>query len=269
MTPELKRQPWVQLRTLERAEVLLILPCNAAASVGNYFRAEVYRKSGWNTWREADFLFRELREQGRVAFAAVDSSILETTPDDPRGAIVLETEMHRAKSPDGADWGAPSWRWFRPHKAGRWTTLEDLTEALIRGVRRVESLGIRHVIALVNPRAYFLALAAAVAERGLLDHWVLFRVPAHPRHLIPAVRAIEPVVRGVAHGATVPGQVYALPTLSHALRREAVGYHDPLPLRWRSWGRVPSERVVRRSWAGLETALAQREVCDDTETGQG
>ena len=35
--------------------------------------------------------------------------------------------MERAKSPDGEDWGASSWRWFRPTKAGRWTAL-----ALIR-----------------------------------------------------------------------------------------------------------------------------------------
>src|SRR5512137_3205321 len=188
--PKSERHPWVQLRTLERAQVLLILPCNAAACVGNYFRAEVYRKSGWNTWREADFLLRDLRVEGRVAFAAVDSSILETAPDDPRGAIVLETEMERAKNPDGEDWGAPSWRWFRPTKAGRWTTLENLTDALVRGVRRVERLGIPHVIALVNPRAYFLALAAAVAECGLLDRWLLFHIPAHPRHLVPAVRTI-------------------------------------------------------------------------------
>ncbi len=102
----------------------------------------MYRKGGWNTWREADYLLRDLREDGRVAFAAVDSSILETAPDDPRGAIVLETEMHRAKSPDGDDWGAPSWRWFRATRAGRWTALQTLTGTLIRGVRRVEGLGI-------------------------------------------------------------------------------------------------------------------------------
>jgi len=42
----LRRDPWVQLTNLRRAEVLLILPCNAAACVGNYFRAEAYRKSG-------------------------------------------------------------------------------------------------------------------------------------------------------------------------------------------------------------------------------
>jgi len=33
-------RPWIQLRDLRRAQVLLILPCNAAACVGNYFRAE-------------------------------------------------------------------------------------------------------------------------------------------------------------------------------------------------------------------------------------
>jgi hypothetical protein len=107
-------RPWIQLRDLRRAQVLLILPCNAAACVGNYFRTDVYRKSGWNTWLEADLLLWDLRQQGKVAFAAVDSSILETAPDDPRGVIVLEIEMQRAKSPDGEDWGTPSWQWFRP-----------------------------------------------------------------------------------------------------------------------------------------------------------
>ena len=43
------KPPWVELHSFAHAQVLLILPCNAAACVGNYFRAEVYRKSGWNT----------------------------------------------------------------------------------------------------------------------------------------------------------------------------------------------------------------------------
>jgi hypothetical protein len=96
----LRRNPWVKLRSLDGIQVLLILPCNAAACVGNYFRAEVYQNSAWNTWREADLLLRDLREERKIAFAAVDSSILETAPEDPCGAIVLENEMHRPKSPD-------------------------------------------------------------------------------------------------------------------------------------------------------------------------
>ena len=244
MTPAPTRQPWVQLRTLERAQVLLILPRNAAACVGNYFRAEVYRKSGWNTWREADLLLRDLREQGRVAFAAVDSSILETAPDDPRGAIVLENEMDRAKSPDGEDWGAPSWRWFRPTTAGRWTALENLTDALVRGVQRVEGLGIPHVIALVNPRAYFLALAAAVAECHVLDRWVLFRVPAHPRHLRLAARIVAAVVRHTMEGARMPGGIVGVQALLPALRGECPRYRESLPPRWRLFV-PPPQRIIR------------------------
>jgi hypothetical protein len=246
-----RRDPWVQLKNLHRAEVLLLLPCNAAACVGNYFRAEVYRDSGWNTWREADWLLRDLREQARVAFAAVDSSILETAPDDPRGAIVLETEMERATSPDGEDWGTPSWRWFRPTRVGRWTALKDLTEALIRGVRRIEGLGIPHVIALVNPRGYFLALAAAVAECGLLEQWTLFHVPAHPRHLVEGVRQIAPIVRAAAEGVHHAGGIYTIPVLLPALRDETCRYRDRLPPRWRPWGEVPTQRAAERAWTSL------------------
>ena len=246
-----RRDPWVQLTDLRRAEVLLILPCNAAACVGNYFRAEVYRASGWNTWREADALLRDLREESRVAFAAVDSSILETAPQDPRGAIVLETEMERAASPDGEDWGAPSWRWFRPTRARRWSVLESLTEALVRGVSRVESLHIPRVIALVNPRGYFLALAAAVAECGLLDRWILFHVPAHPRHLLEGVQLIGPVVRAAVEGAHHAGGIYAVPALLPALRGETCEYRDRLPPRWRPWGEVPTRRAAERGWTTL------------------
>ncbi|HEX7549389.1 MAG TPA: hypothetical protein VF579_02325 [Candidatus Methylomirabilis sp.] len=234
---------WVELRSLSHAWILLILPCNAAACVGNYFRAEVYRESGWNTWREADYLLRDLREQGRVAFAAVDSSILETAPEDPRGAIVLETEMDRATSPDGEDWGAPSWRWFRPTRAGRWTALETLTKALVRGVRRIEALGFPQIIALVNSRGYFLALAAAVAECGLMDRWTLFRVPAHPRYLGQAVRVIVPVIRHAVEGARMPGGIVGIPALLPALRREAAQYREPLPPRWRPWAEPPRRPI--------------------------
>ena len=245
------RHDWIELHDLRRAQALLILPCNAAACVGNYFCAEVYRKTGWNTWREADLLLRDLREQGRVAFAAVDSSVLETAPQDSRGAIVLETEMHRAQSPDGSDWGTPCWRWFRPTRAGQWTALDALTAALVEGVQRVESLGVPRVVALVNPRAYFLALAAAVAECGLLDRWLLFHVPAHPRYLLGGIRAVAPIVRAAARGVELPGGLYSIPALLPALRDETRRYGDRLPPRWKAWGRVPTARTAERAWAAL------------------
>jgi hypothetical protein len=162
----------------------------------------------------------------------------------------LETEMERVTSPDGEDWGAPSWRWFRPTRAGRWTALARLTEALERGVRRIESLHVPHVIALVNPRAYFLALAAAVAECGLLDRWILFRAPAHPRHLIVAIREVAPLVRSAA-GMELAGGIYPIPTLLPAIRHESQLYRDAPPPRWRSWGRLPEVRRAQIHWATL------------------
>ncbi len=242
------KRPWNQLRDLSNAQAIVILPCNAAACVGNYFHAETYRANGRNTWREADFALRDLRKKGLLLFAAVDSSTLETQPEDSRGAIVLETEMHRVRNPDGEDWGAPSWRWFRPTASGKWTYLEELTAALVRGVRRVESLGISQVLALVNPRGYFMALAAAAHHCGVLGKWTLFRVPAHPRHLPAAVKEITPFARFAASGGHLPGGIYHLPKLLPSLKKEATAYHDDLPEPFRQFDRLPTIQAAERRW---------------------
>jgi len=246
------KRPWNQLRDLRNARAMLILPCNAAACVGNYFHAEIYRANGRNTWREADAALQGPREKGLVVFAAVDSSILETQPEDPRGAIVLETEMHRAGNPDGEDWGAPCWRWFRPSASGAWTHLEELAKALVRGIRRVEGLGMKQVLALVNPRAYFLALAASAHECGVLEKWLLFRVPAHPRHLPSAVQEVAPLVRFAASGGSLPGGVYHLPKLLPDLHKESMAYRDDLPEPYRKFNRLPEIKEAKKRWEVLE-----------------
>jgi len=252
------KHSWIQLRDLRKAKVLLILPCNAAACLGNYFRAEVYTRREWNTWREADANLRDVRGEGWVAFAAVDSSTLETQPADSRGAIVLETEMSRARNPEGEDWGPPSWRWFRPTPAGHWTNLGALTEALVKGVRRVEGMGFTQVLSLVNPRAYFLALAAAVSKSGSMDRWVLFRVPAHPRYLLPAVRQVVPFVRAAAQGSNLRGGVYPIPPLYPILQREAKTYRHSLPKPWQECNRLLSVREVKMRWQSLITRTERR-----------
>ena len=232
------KSSWIQLRNLKNARILLILPCNAAACIGNYFRAETYSKNGWNTWREADILLRELRKRGQVAFAAVDSSTLETEPRGSKGAIVFETEMDRAKNPTGKDWGAPSWRWFRPTPAGNCKYLEELTEALVKGVRRVEKMGFSQVFAVVNPRGYFLSLAAAVDKCGLLNKWVLFRVPSHPRHLLSAVRHVAPFVRAAAEGIKIKGGIYPITDLYPFMKKESKIYKDSLPHPWQKYNTI-------------------------------
>ena len=245
------KRVWVQLRSIKKAKVLLILPCNAGACVGNYFRADLHSPSRWNVWREADNKLRDLRKEGLVAFAAVDSSILETQPGDPRGAIVFETEMSRVRNPAGEDWGAPSWRFFRPSLGGRWTYLEELTEALVKGVRRVQNMDFSHVLTLVNPKGYFLSLVAAAKECGVLDHWVIFRLPAHPNYLLRAVRSIVPFAKAVAADHDLPGGVYLIPNLYPELLRESKTYRDTPPERWREGNLLPGIDEVNKYWTFL------------------
>lgn len=252
----MNEKSWVQLIDYRATRTIFILPCNAAACVGNYFRAEIYSKRGWNTWREADANLHDLRKKGRVGLAAVDSSTLETDPGDPRGAIVLETEMRRASNPTGEDWGAPSWRWFRPTKSGQWKNLDDLTDALVKGVRRVDGMGIENVFALINPRAYFLALAAAVNECGLREKWILFRIPAHPRHLIPAVKEVVPMIRAITVGeGKLNGGIYHIPKLYPFLKSEEAAYSHKLPKRWESYGILPKYNEVKITWASTKISM--------------
>ena len=252
--PFVDNQPWNQLRCIRNAKAMLILPCNAAACVGNYFRAEIYRANGRNTWREADIALHDLRKKGLVLFSAVDSSILETQPEDLRGAIVLETEMHRVRNPDGEDWGAPTWRFFRPSASGKWTHLVELTKALIRGIKRVENLGMNRVLTLVNPRAYFLALAAAAHQCGVLEKWTLFRIPAHPRYLPFAVQEIAPFVRFAASKDSLPaGGIYHLPKLLPNLKKETIAYRDKLPAPFRKFNRLPTIQEAVKRWEALDT----------------
>ena len=84
---------WEQLKRDDKAEVLLILPCNDGAAHGNYFVPLNPRKGDWNAWREADRLLSELRKEKTVMFAAVDSSTLEVEGEDGKGALVFVWEM--------------------------------------------------------------------------------------------------------------------------------------------------------------------------------
>jgi len=244
----IRKRSWIQLRNLKNVRILLILPCNAAACIGNYFYAETYSKNGWNTWREADMLLRDLREKGKVAFAAVDSSTLETEPKGSKGAIVFETEMNRAKNPTGKDWGAPNWRWFRPTTAGKCQYLEALTESLVKGIHRVEKMGFSQVFALVNPRGYFLSLAAAVDRCRLLNDWLLFRVPSHPRYLIPAVRQIAPIIHMASERKKLKGGIYPIPVLYPFIRKENKLYKDSLPKPWRKYTSLSNIGEIKTRW---------------------
>lgn len=248
----------MQLNDLKSARILLILPCNAAACIGDYFRAETYTKKGWNTWREADACLSDLRSRKLVAFAAMDSSTLETEPESSKGAIVFETEMDRAKNPTGKDWGAPNWYWFKPTRSGKCEYLEALTESLIKGIHRVEKMKFSKVFALVNPRGYFLSLAAAVDRCGLLNEWTLFRVPSHPRHLLSAVRQIAPFVCAAAEGNKIKGGIYPIPDLYPFMEREEKIYKKYIPAPWQQYSGLPNENDIKSKWIYLTSTLERK-----------
>jgi len=248
----------MQLQSLKNTQLLVILPCNAAACIGNYFRAETYTKKGWNTWKEADACLSDLRSKKIVAFAAVDSSTLETEPRGSKGAIVFETEMDRVKNPTGKDWGAPNWQWFKPTKSGKCEYLEALTESLVKGIQRVERMGFSQVFVLINPRGYFLSLAAAVDRCGLLNKWVLFRVPSHPRHLLSAVRQISPLVHAAAGGAKLKGGIYPIPVLYPFLQKENKTYKDFLPKPWKKYSGLSAENDIKTQWLNLTRVRKRR-----------
>ena len=203
-------------------------------------------------------LLRGLRKKGEVAFAAVDSSTLETEPVGSKGAIVFETEMNRVRNPSGEDWGAPSWGWFRPTAAGSCEYLEALTESLVKGVRRVEKMDFSQVLALVNPRGYFLSLAAAVDKCGLLNKWILFRVPSHPRHLLSAVRHMTPFVFAASEGKKLKGGIYPIPDLYPFLQKENKAYKDSLPKSWQKYSGLPSISEIRTRWRHLTSVLKKK-----------
>lgn len=246
------KNSWIQLRDFKKAKTLLILPCNASACIGNYFKAEYYSSRKWNTWREADSNLSDLRKKGIVGLAAVDSVTLETQPNDDRGAIVLETEMNRVKNDNGEDWGAPCWKWFRPTKSGKWNYLQELTDALVKGVKRVEGFGFSQVFTLVNLRGYFLALAAAIDKCNLSDKWVQFRVPAHLKYLLESVRQIAPIVRAACDGTKFKGGIYPIADSYSALLKESRVYRDKLPEPWRKSGRIQSVSEVKKCWEFLK-----------------
>ncbi len=242
----------MQLNDLKSARILLILPCNAAACTGDYFRAETYTKKGWNTWKEADACFSDLRRKKSVALAALDSSTLDTEPTGSKGAIVFETEMERAKNPTGKDWGAPNWHWFKPSRSGKCEYLKELTASLVNGIRRVEKMGFSQVFALVNPRGYFLSLAAAVDKCGLLNKWVLFQVPSHPRHLSFSVRQMAPFVYAASEGRKLKGGIYPIPDLYPSLQKENRVYKGCLPNPWQKYTDLPSIDEVKTRWQVLQ-----------------
>ncbi|MCX6759790.1 MAG: hypothetical protein NTW46_00405 [Candidatus Nealsonbacteria bacterium] len=116
-------------------------------------------------------------------------------------------------------------------------------------------MGFSQVFALVNPRGYFLSLAAAVDRCGLLNKWVLFRVPSHPRHLISAVRQITPFIHAAAEEEKLKGGIYPIPALYPFLRKESKVYKNILPQPWKKYSSLSDISGIKTRWLSLTGVL--------------
>ena len=120
-------------------------------------------------------------------------------------------------------------------------------------------MGFTQVFAVVNPRGYFLSLAAAVDKCGLLNKWILFQVPSHPRHLLSAVRQMTPFVYAASEGRKLEGGIYPIPEFYPSLKKENKAYKDSLPKPWRNYSGLPTIEEVKSKWQTLKEGKCQKE----------
>lgn len=223
---------WIQLKRNDKSDVLLILPCNDGAAHGNYFVPLNPREREWNAWREADKLLSELRKEKRVMFAAVDSSTLEVE-EDSKGALVFEYEMERVINPEGEDWGSPSWRWFNPKNSHGLEYLTTLTESLKKALSRTNTFG--KIFAVVNPRGYFLSLAAALHEQFLFGKTMMLEMPVHPNNLKVAITFISSFIQRYFSEGYFQGGIISHAALRQRITKESTAWKQNLPERWHYW----------------------------------
>jgi len=162
-------------------------------------------------------------------FAAVDSSTLEVE-DDGKGALVFEYEMERVINPEGEDWGSPTWRWFNPKYSSGLIELVSLTESLKKALSR--STQFKKLFAVVNPRGYFLSLAAALHELSLFSKTMMLEVPVHPNNLKASVKIISSFIQRYFSEGYFQGGIILHPGLLQRIAKELKSWKQNLPERW-------------------------------------
>jgi hypothetical protein len=99
-----------------------------------------------------------------------------------------------------------------------------------------------------------------VDKCGLLNKWILFRIPAHPRHLLPALRQIVPIVRAAADGKELKGGINAVPALYPFLEKESKLYKDSLPESWEKHNKLIRFNSVKKKWHFMNSKTILRGI---------
>lgn len=143
-------------------KILLVLPCNAGASKGNYFESGRFPYYA-NNWRKADTWLRNLRKD---IYLAAHSSVEFYFPDG-NGAFVFEHENQRVCSSD--DKGVPYMKEFSYDDKSLFyipKMVKDLEKGLDRALNQYK---FKKVICIDTPLAYKTSFYKAVSNLNLWD----------------------------------------------------------------------------------------------------
>ena len=111
--------------------------------------------------------------------------------------------------------------------------LISLTESLDKGLSRTNRF--KKIFAAVNPRGYFLSLAAALHERLLFDKTMMLEVPVHPNNLKASVKIISFFIHKYFSEGYFQGGVILHPSLLQRIARQSIKWKQNLPERWHCW----------------------------------
>lgn len=143
-------------------KILLVLPCNAGASKGNYFESGKFPYYA-NNWRKSDMWLRNLRKD--IYFAAHSS--VEFYFPDGNGAFVFEHENQRVCS--SVDKGVPYMKEFS-YNDNALFYIPKMVKDLEHGLHRAfNQYNFSKIICIDTPLAYKTSFCRAVSNLNLWD----------------------------------------------------------------------------------------------------
>jgi len=165
-------------------KVLIVLPCNSGAYIGNYWSK--------NNWKAVGKRLENLREH--INYAAVDC--IRAFHIDGKG-LVHEKENSIVKGYDEH----PSWHKFDPKIHGT-KKLDQLKDAIKSSLEEI--IPYEHIFALLSPRAYKICFTLAIREERLMDKTTILDIGESPAYYNKGVLDLEEIVKDYQKGDKIP-----------------------------------------------------------------
>lgn len=165
-------------------KLLIILPCNSGAYVGDYWTKP--------NWQSVGKRLEDIREL--IDYAAVDS--IRTFHIEGKG-LVHEKENHLVKGYDEC----PSWCKFDPKTHGI-KKLNRLKDSIKLSLDMLSCYN--HTFVLLSPRAYKLCFSKAVKERNLQERITILDIGESPAYYNKGVIELEKCIRTHLKGEEIP-----------------------------------------------------------------